>query len=67
VFEKARRYVVSRLSQVVRSEEGATIIEYVLLAAVVVLGLLAIFGTLRTTLIGKIQEIIDGIDAAPGP
>jgi len=72
VFNKVKRYVVSRMgsiSKMLCAEEGATIVEYILITAVVVIGLFAVFTRLREALTDKINEIINSINnikAAPG-
>lgn len=69
MFNKVKRYVVSRMgsiSKMLCAEEGATIVEYILIAAVVVLGLTLVFGYLRDALQEKVEDIIDAIKDAPG-
>jgi len=69
VFNKVKRYVVSRMGSISKMlcvEEGATIVEYILIAAVVVIGLFTVFTQLRQALATKITEIINNINAAPG-
>ncbi|MGB4039451.1 MAG: Flp family type IVb pilin [Bacillota bacterium] len=48
-----------------RDEEGATIAEYAILLAVVVVALIAILGELTDALWGKLSQIIDEIRQAP--
>lgn len=48
-----------------RDEEGATIAEYAILLAVVVVALIAILGELTDALRGKLSQIINGIRQAP--
>lgn len=69
MFNKVKRYVVSRMGSISKMlcvEEGATIVEYILIAAVVVIGLFTVFTQLRQALATKITEIINNINAAPG-
>jgi len=47
------------------SEEGATITEYALLLALVVVVLIATLNQLGTTLQARLQEIIDRLSAVP--
>jgi Flp pilus assembly pilin Flp len=51
----------SRVQGSVSSERGATIIEYVLLSAVIAVGVFAVFGSLRNALMVKINSIITTI------
>ena len=48
-----------------RDEEGATIAEYAILLAVVVVALIAILGELTDALRGKLNQIINEIRQAP--
>lgn len=48
-----------------RDEEGATIAEYAILLAVVVVALIAILGELTDALWGKLSQIINEIRQAP--
>lgn len=48
-----------------RDEEGATIAEYAILLAGVVVALIAILGELTDALRGKLSQIINGIRQAP--
>lgn len=48
-----------------RDEEGATIAEYAILLAVVVVALIAILGELTDALRGKLSQIINEIRQAP--
>lgn len=48
-----------------RDEEGATIAEYAILLAVVVVALIAILGQLTDALWGKLNQIINEIRQAP--
>ncbi|NLU05933.1 MAG: Flp family type IVb pilin [Firmicutes bacterium] len=48
-----------------RDEEGATIAEYAILLAVVVVALIAILGELTDALWGKLNQIINEIRQAP--
>lgn len=48
-----------------RDEEGATIAEYAILLAVVVVALIAILGQLTEALKGKLSQIINEIRQAP--
>ncbi|MGB4460698.1 MAG: Flp family type IVb pilin [Bacillota bacterium] len=48
-----------------RDEEGATIAEYAILLAVVVVALIAILGELTHALRGKLSQIINEIRQAP--
>ncbi|WP_375752959.1 Flp family type IVb pilin [Vibrio sp. HN007] len=43
------------------NEEGLTVVEYVVGAALLVAGLAAIFGTLGTDLSAKLKATVDGI------
>lgn len=43
-------------------QEGATVIEYVLLAAVIVVGLLSTVKSLRDTMIAQFQSIINTLN-----
>ena len=52
------------MRETAESEQGASIIEYVLLAAVIALGVLAVFTNLRDALRTKINEIITGINGS---
>lgn len=45
-------------------EEGATAIEYGLIAGIVAVGLVAVLGTLSTSLDGIFQAISDALDDA---
>ena len=53
--------VLREKRQAVASEEGAAIIEYVLLAAVIAIGVLAVFQTLRTAIQNKVTNIKDTV------
>lgn len=55
------RTEVSRLPGALSSEQGATIIEYVLVAAVIAIGVFAVFGSLATALKTKINTIANTI------
>lgn len=45
-------------------EEGATIVEYVLLLAVLALGVIAAIGALRTSVTGKYNATSTAVDTA---
>ena len=47
----------------VASEEGATIIEYVLLAAVIAVGVFAVIQTLRNTIQSKVNSITNTVNS----
>lgn len=63
--EIACRFKVERerVGEALRSERGATIIEYVLIAAVVAVGVFAVFGSLRNAIISKITSITTTINS----
>lgn len=54
-----------RINKLFNNEEGATIAEYAILLAVVVVSLIAILGQLGGALEGKIETIINQIDKTP--
>lgn len=54
-----------RINKLFNNEEGATIAEYAILLAVVVVSLIAILGRLGGALEGKIETIINQIDKTP--
>ncbi len=58
-----KQYIAST-REAVSSEKGATLVEYVMIAAVIGLGLVAILSPLRTALTSKIQEIVTAITGA---
>lgn len=53
-----------RFHSACRSEKGATLVEYVMIAAIIGLGLVAILTPLRTALGNKIQDIVTAITGA---
>jgi Flp pilus assembly pilin Flp len=60
-----RKKAVDRLRRLSRDEEGATIAEYAILLAVVVVALIAVLGQLTGALQDKLDLIIKGINDAP--
>lgn len=53
-------------AKVLKGEEGATVAEYALILAVVVIGLITVLASLRTKLVSKITEITNQIENASG-
>lgn len=45
-------------------EKGATAVEYGLLVALIAAGLVLIMGTLRESIVGAFQDVIDAMDGA---
>jgi Flp pilus assembly pilin Flp len=67
VFKRVRALLLigaARVQGSVSSQRGAAIIEYVLLAAVIVVGLFTTFGSLKTALLTKLNTIINTITGA---
>ena len=52
------------LTQFASNESGATAIEYGLIAALIAVALIAILGTLSTSLSGTFQKVATKLDAA---
>ncbi|UIJ41382.1 Flp family type IVb pilin [Vibrio kanaloae] len=50
-----------------KDEEGLTVIEYVIGAALLVLGLTTVFSGLGTTLADKLNEIVEDVGTTPAP
>lgn len=55
-----------RLSSFLIAKDGATAIEYGLIAAIISVALIAGFGTMATSLMNIFQQITDAITAAWG-
>lgn len=55
---------MNAIKKFIRDEEGVTAIEYGLIAAIIAVGLIAILGTVHTSLDGIFQKIADALDAA---
>ncbi len=60
---RAKHRFVSRINEILIKEDGATIAEYAILLAVVVVALIAILGQLTQALESKLQSIIDQISS----
>ena len=52
------------IKKFIRDEEGVTAIEYGLIAAIIAVGIIAILGTVKTSLIDIYQRIADALDGA---
>ncbi|HHW19069.1 MAG TPA: Flp family type IVb pilin [Firmicutes bacterium] len=59
------RAFTARLKAVFKDQKGATVAEYALLLALVVIALIGVLGELGTALQGKIRAIIDQIKTTP--
>lgn len=65
---KAKRFAERRIRMVVRhgkDQRGATVAEYALVLAIVVVGLILVLGQLGETLRGKILDVVDRLKDAP--
>lgn len=60
-----KQRLIDRFNKLLKKEEGATIAEYAILLAVVVVSLIAILTRLNSALRVKIETIIDEINKAP--
>jgi len=60
-----RKQAVDWLSGFFKEERGATIAEYAILLAVVVVALIAVLGRLTGALEAKLEQIINGIKDVP--
>lgn len=63
MLEKTKKHLVS-CQEVLSAQRGATLVEYVMIAAVIGLGLVAILTPLRAALTAKISEIVNAITGA---
>jgi len=65
MLKKLGNQVLSRVENAVRSEQGASIIEYIVLCAVIVVGAIVLMNNLTNKINGKVQDILDAIDTTP--
>lgn len=57
----AQGYVAAKISALGRDEEGATMIEYALIAALVAVAAIAILGTLGDEIKAKFEQVADAL------
>lgn len=50
------------LRKTLKDENGATLLEYVLIAAIIVLGVAVTFTTLKNSIVTKIQQITNTVN-----
>jgi pilus assembly protein Flp/PilA len=60
-FYAAQGWVAAKLLALKRDEEGATMIEYALIAALVAVAAIAVLTTLGTDITAKFQAVVDAL------
>ena len=64
MFTKLKAKFKSKFQEFAKDEKGATVIEYVIIAAIVGVGLIAVMNTLRTNLNNKLTTIATRVSEA---
>ncbi|MEZ8722272.1 Flp family type IVb pilin [Vibrio pomeroyi] len=59
--------LLKNIKEFMNDEEGLTVVEYVIGAAMLVFGLTSIFGNIGTVLGDKLSDIVDAISTTEAP
>ncbi|MEZ9352191.1 Flp family type IVb pilin [Vibrio splendidus] len=59
--------LLKNIKEFMSDEEGLTVVEYVIGAAMLVFGLTSIFGNIGTVLGDKLSDIVDAISTTSAP
>lgn len=65
--ERLNRFFISAWTRLHDEEEGQALTEYALVLALIVVGAVAILGTIGTSVLGKLTDVAQGLGATVTP